>query len=435
MSTDARGWAVRLRDRVLSDDPLVRAMSYQSVLSAFAEGTFLAGSAVYLIRVVGLTGTEVGLGLTVAGLVTFLVAVPLGRLADRVGTRRTWILGSLAQALVFAAWPLAGGLASFLVVAVALEVAESWARSGRNAYRFAVFPRETRVRSLAYMRAARNVGYSLGALAAGLALAAPGLTLVQALPLLTAAVLLVNTVLVARLPVVREPGREAAARPSTQGEARAWWRRTRDPRRALANRGFLLTSVLDGVLGSHQVLLNVVVPVWVVQETDAPRELVAVLFGLNTVMAVTLQVAASRGVADVASSLRSERRGAACLLLSFLVLLTTHETLGWATVLLLVLGHVTITGSELWQSAGQWGLQAELSDPERRGEYQGVAQLGYTAGNVWAPAAFTWLTMGQGTWGWGVLLALVVVAAVGLHPAARAAERHLARVAPEPARV
>jgi MFS family permease len=89
-------------------------------------------------------------------------------------------------------------------------------------------------------------------------------------------------------------------------------------------------------------------------------------------------------------------------------------------------GHVTVTGAELFDSAGEWGLQAELSDPARRGEYQGVSQLGYTLGSVWAPAAYTFLAMEWGTPGWLVIAAIVLLAAVGVHPAARAAERHLA---------
>jgi ABC-type lipoprotein release transport system permease subunit len=47
---------------------------------------------------------------------------------------------------------------------------------------------------------------------------------------------------------------------------------------------------------------------------------------------------------------------------------------------------------------------------------------------VWAPAAYTFLAMEVGTWGWITIGALVVVAAAAIAPAARAAERHLARV-------
>nr|WP_284288571.1 hypothetical protein [Angustibacter aerolatus] len=68
-----------------------------------------------------------------------------------------------------------------------------------------------------------------------------------------------------------------------------------------------------------------------------------------------------------------------------------------------------------------------LSDPARRGEYQGVSRLGYTLGSVWAPAAYTYLAVERGAVGWLLIAALVVAAAAVLHPAARAAERHLAR--------
>ena len=416
----------QLLHRVLSDDPLIRSMSYQSVLSAFGEGAFLTGSAVYFTQIVGLSAAQVGLGLTIGGGVTFLVSVPLGRAADTVGTRRTWVLGSLLEALFFGCWFLVGGFAGFVAVTIALQVAGTWMRAGRNAYRFAVFPRETRVRSLAYMRAARNVGFSMGALAGGLALAVDSNVLIHAVPLLTAALLLVNTYWITRLPALtsEDEAAEHDAAPSTLELAVSSGGKSDG---ALRNRGFVLMSTFDGVLSTNQVLLNVVIPLWLVQETDAPRVLLAWLFGTNTVLAVALQVAAARGVADVASSLRAERRGAVFFVASCLIVLVTHDTIGWVTIALVWLGHITVTGSELFQSAGQWGLQAELSDPKRRGEYQGVAQLGYTLGTVWAPAAYTYLAITHGAVGWLVIASIVGVAAVGLHPAVRAAERYLER--------
>ena len=404
----------RLLARILSDDPLIRAMSYQSVLSAFGEGAFLTGSAVYFTQIVGLSAAQVGLGMTIAGVATFLASVPLGRAADRFGTRRTWIVGSFIEALLFASWLLARDFLAYVAVTVALELAQTWMRSGRNAYRLDVFPRETRVRSMAYMRASRNVGYTLGALAGGLALAAHSNHLVEAVPAVTALILLANTAWVTRMPKLAHETHEPA---ETVEEVTGG--------RALRNRGFLAACILDGVLSTHQVLLNVVIPLWLVEETDAPRVLLAWLFGTNTVMAVFLQVAAARGVTDVRTSLRAERRGAACFVLSCLIILITHDTTGWVTIALVWLGHVTVTGSELFNSAGQWGIQAELSDPRRRGEYQGVANLGFTVGTVWAPAAYTFLAMTWGAPGWLLIAAVITTAAALLPVATRSAERYL----------
>ncbi len=164
----------------------------------------------------------------------------------------------------------------------------------------------------------------------------------------------------------------------------------------------------DGVLGTNQVLLNIVIPLWLVEETDAPRVLLAWLFGTNTVMAVLLQVAAARGVNSVDRSLRAARISASFFVLSCLIVLVTHDTLGWVTIALVWLGHVTVTGAELFQSAASWGYQSELSDPDRRGEYQGAAHIGHTLGSVWAPALYTYLAMEWGTPGWLVIAGIVV---------------------------
>jgi MFS family permease len=404
--------------RLAGPTSLVRRLSVQSVLSAFGDGVFLTGSAVFFTQIVGLSAAQVGLGLSIAGVATFALAVPLGKLSDRYGAKRVWALASLLEALLYLVWLAIGGMVAFVVMMIGLELVATASRSARNAYRFDVFPREERVSSNAYFRAARNVGYTFGALLAGVALATNSDDVIRLVPAVTAALLLLNAALVARLPKAAhhldaEPLLEVALEAS--GERRS----------ALRNRAYVAMAILGGVLATHQVLLNIVIPLWLVQETDAPRVLLAWLFGTNTLMAVLLQVAAARGITTVADSLRAQRRGAFFFVLSCGIVLVTHDTVGWVTIVLVWVGHVTVTGAELFQSAGEWGLQAELSDPERRGEYQGVSQLGFTLGSVWAPALYTFLAMSWGPPGWLVIGAIVLVAAVLIHPAARAAERHL----------
>jgi MFS family permease len=405
--------------RLAGPTPLVRQLSSQSVLSAFGDGVFLTGSAVFFTQIVGLSAAQVGLGLTIAGVVTFGLAVPLGKLSDRFGAKRVWAVCSAMEAALYLVWLAVGGMATFIAMMIALELVSTTSRAARNAYRFDVFPREERVSSSAYFRAARNVGYTFGALLAGIALAANDDDVIRLVPVITAGLLLLNALLVSRLPrTTVHAEHESALEALVDHVGRE---------SALKNRGYLLMSVFGGVLATHQVLLNVVIPLWLVQETDAPHVLVAWLFGTNTVMAVALQVAAARGVVSVADSLRAQRRGAFFFVLSCGIVLVTHDTVGWLTIALVWIGHVTVTGAELFSSAGEWGLQAELSDPARRGEYQGVSQLGFTLGSVWAPAAYTFLAMEWGAQGWLVIAAIVMAAAIGIHPSSRAAERYLAR--------
>ena len=70
--------------RVLPPTKLERDLVWQCVLSAFATGTFLTGTAVYFTRIVGLSGAEVGLGMSIAAVVTLVLQLPMGRLADRL---------------------------------------------------------------------------------------------------------------------------------------------------------------------------------------------------------------------------------------------------------------------------------------------------------------------------------------------------------------
>ena len=102
-------------DRFLPPTPLARRLSVQSVLFAIGEGTFITGSAVFFTQIVGLSAGQVGIGITVAGLVSFALSVPLGKLADRFGPKRMWSLGAFAGRVALRpSWPLIDGFGAFV---------------------------------------------------------------------------------------------------------------------------------------------------------------------------------------------------------------------------------------------------------------------------------------------------------------------------------
>jgi MFS family permease len=408
--------AGRLR-RILPPTKLERDLALQCVLSAFATGSFLTGTAVFFTQIVGLSGAQVGLGMSISGVVTLLLSLPLGRLSDHVGAKPLWAVSALVESLLYFAWPMARSMVTFVALLSLLAAISTAGNTGRNVYRIAVFPREVRVRALAYMRSARNVGYTLGALASGIALAIGTRSAIMAVPVFTGCLLVLNALMVSRLPAIDRPAPPAHDEAADAVPAPPAWR----------NLGFVTLAMCNGVLSSNQVLLNVVVPLWLVERTDAPHTLLAWLFGTNTVMAVLLQVRASRGSETVPGALRAVRLSGWAFILSCLVIGVTHETVGWVSIVLIWLGHVTITGAELWQSASDWGFQSELSDHRRLGDYQGVWGLGYQAQPIIFPGLFTFLALQWGQPGWAVIAAIGVLAAVVAHPAARAAERFLQR--------
>src|SRR3954468_7310915 len=126
-------------ERLLPPSPLARRLSFQSILFAIGQGAFLTGSAVFFTHVVGLTASQVGLGLTIAGLASFVFAVALGRFADRIGTRRLWAISAFLQAALYLVWPWLEGFGQFVAMVVALEIVGTAGGSAWGAYTMNVF--------------------------------------------------------------------------------------------------------------------------------------------------------------------------------------------------------------------------------------------------------------------------------------------------------
>jgi MFS family permease len=412
----------RILNRLLSDDPLVRATAIQSAIFAFGTGTFITGEAVYSIKIIGLTVAEAGLGLTIGMASQFVVSIPFGRLADRIGARTCWGIGNALQAVAFLGWLFVHGFWPFIAVVVGREVTAQLGQIGWSTYRLAAFPRETRVRSGAYNRAALNVGFTVGALFGGVALATGSLTVIRFIPVLTAAILLVSAGMIRRLPrAIAQPSESQPAGALPAGAVPY----APQGRPAIRNAGFVVTSFFDGLLSSHQTLLLTVIPLWLVADTNAPRVLLAWLFATNTIGAVLFQVPVSRTVTGLKTAMRAEARAAAFMVASCLIILVTDHTVIWLTIPLIWLAHVTVTGAELFESSASWSLQSELSDQSRLGDYQGVASVSSTLGTIWTPALYTFLATSLHATGWLIIAAIVVTAAAGIRPSARMAQRYL----------
>ncbi len=146
-------------------------LSVQSLLFALGEGTFMTGSAVFFTQVVGLSAAQVGLGLTLAGAASFAAAYPMGRIADRIGPKRAWAVSAVGQAAMFSVWPFIESFSGYLAMAITMEVIGALGGAAHGAYTLDVLPPGERVKSRAYMYSALNVGFTIGSLIGGIALA------------------------------------------------------------------------------------------------------------------------------------------------------------------------------------------------------------------------------------------------------------------------
>jgi len=92
-----------------------RAYGFVTLVNTFGFGLIVTSMVLYFTRVLHLSSNEVGLGMTIAGLIGLIAGVPIGDLADRYGPRvvvRATFLVSFLTTVGLGALPSARGRSS-----------------------------------------------------------------------------------------------------------------------------------------------------------------------------------------------------------------------------------------------------------------------------------------------------------------------------------
>jgi hypothetical protein len=197
---------------------------------------------------------------------------------------------------------------------------------------------------------------------------------------------------------------------------------------ALRDRGYLAVAALNAGMSIHYAVLDVAIPLWVVDRTEAPRWTVAMLLVINTVVVSLFQVRSSRGIADPRSAARATRT-AGLLLMASMVLFAAASGGGvLLAAFLLAMGALVQVIGELLQSSGSFLLGYDLAAQTAQGQYQGVWNTSMSISSMLAPSVLALLPLGLGVPGWlilgawfagvGILFVPVVRWAVGRRPAA-----------------
>ncbi|MET7796318.1 MFS transporter [Streptomyces decoyicus] len=389
-------------------------------VDAAGRGIFLAGSALFYTQVIGLTNAQVGLGLSIAGLVGLVCAIPIGWLADRFGDGPVLVALQLWRAAAFLVYPLVDDFGLFLVVACLVGAVEWAAMPIIQSVAGATSEEGSMVEAMAVVAVARNSAYALSALAATAVITWASPRAYVVFVLFNALGFFVSGMLLLRLRLPRR-----AVDHSSKESAASKLLPFRDVR-------FLLLSVTNGILYAHMPILSVAFPLWVITRTDAPRALVGVALTINTVMAVMLQIRLSKGGDDLGRAGRKQRLAGLALAAFCVLVAFTRSVDGLTATFLLLLAAVALTLGELWQSAGGWGISYGLAPEAQRTYYLSVYQLGATGCTVAGPAVLVMAVVDVGPAGWAGLAALLALTGL-VTPALTRPPRHKAAVAAAPA--
>ncbi|MCX5357650.1 MFS transporter [Streptomyces sp. NBC_00124] len=390
-----------------------RNLYWSTLINSAGNGLFLTTSSLYFVRCVGLTPAEVGLWLTVSGLIGMLAGVPVGRIADRHGPRETYVVSLVAEALATGALLLTRSLVSFVAVTTIAFLAASASSSSRGPLvRAAGGERAAQLRSR--LRTAMNLGVTLVGPVAAVAISVDSPLAYQSMIACDALSFAVCALMTLRMP--RVPGTKA-----TGTASRRW--------RVFTDRPYLTLIGINAVIMQQFPVLTLVLPLWISLHTQVPRWVVGLVVPLNTVLVVLLQVRLSQGLESLLSAARvMVRAGLAFLASLALIGFLGHMSAAPATVALMV-AIVVYTLGEIWSTASVYELSFGLAPAEAQGEYLGLLSNGAAIGRLTSQALVTTLCLTVGTAGWIVLGLLLLGAGLVAVPTTKWAGRKQAALA------
>lgn len=318
--------------------------------------------ALHFTRNLGFSGAQAGLALAVYGLVSLLTSPFAGRLADRVGSQRILTTSLLLGGLGFFALPLLTTLPQVLVGMVALSAVSEAMRPATLALVGDLAPPELRRQAFALNRLAINLGMSVGPALGGFLAAHSFRTLfwVDGATSIAAALLLLAFPL--RVQAVEA---HASAAPALGAIAD---RRLR----------YLVLCVLPVLVVFFQ--HEGAMPVWMVEDLGLSTRNFGLLFTLNTLLIVFLEVRLNSATAHW-SPARALSVGSALCTLGFgaLAFLTSYWGIV-ATVVIWTFGEMILFPSTA-------AYVSELAPPARRGEYMGFYSMTFGLGFTLGPWA------------------------------------------------
>ncbi|MFG2621326.1 MFS transporter [Streptomyces sp. NPDC048507] len=389
-----------------SDGPQ-RALIGANFVSRVGNGLFNAASVLYFTLVVHLPAAQVGIGLTIAGLVGLLAGIPAGNLADRYGPRTVWLASLTVQAASMAAFVLIDDWVTFTLIATLDRLAATASGAAGGALiaraggeRPAVFR--------ARLRTFVNLGVVLGTLGAGVAVSVDTRTAYTVLILANAASFAGAALITLRgVPAYRPLPRPA--------QHHRW--------AVLSDRPYVSFVALYGAMGLQYQTVSLLLPIWLSAHTDAPRWTVAAVYAVNSGVCVLLQSRLGSRVETPRQGGRALRLAGLSFLVSCPLMALTADVPVWIAPLLAVLAVALHSLGEVWESSGGFALGFGLAPDHAQGQYQGLFGLGFGAGQALAPLVLTTAVLGLGHAGWLVLGVFFAALGAAGPPVAAWAER------------
>jgi MFS family permease len=353
-------------------------------IDSLGSGLWMPFLLIFLVRAQHLPIAQVGLALTVGGVVGLVFGPLAGTLVDRGSAATTLLLSNLIRALAFCLYPQVGAVWQVAVLAAATAAADrmfwtsnapllGWLASGRALDRI-----------LGVQSVIRIVGLGVGAAAAApLAGSVGGLHLIAYLNAATFVVAAAILYPVARALEAGRPGRsgppdgEAGAAP-----AKATWSDV------LRDRPYVLLCAVQLVLALAASSFVLILPLVALDPLGGPTWLPAASIVVGNVVLAVVQAPAVR-LAERASRVRVISLSGVVFAVAFLVMLPgPYVNRLLVTVVVLASSVIGVVAEALF--APLMTAAANQAAPEElKGRYSALFQTSWGAANVLTPVVCT----------------------------------------------
>ena len=381
---------------VVSPDPVIRKITLSSFINTFGNGVFMTTGIIYFSLIVGLGAQKVALAFSLSGALALCLSIPSGHFADRYPPRLIAFVSligsgicSISLLFVESWWPL-------LLVLSLWEIFDVFGQNARMALIARIGEGEERVKIRAYTRAVTNLGIAFGTVVAGFALAINTVTAYKTMIAIDAFTFFLAAFTYLRVPNVK---------PSLSEHEKFDWTILRDI-------PYIKAATLHGVMTMHFVLQNIAIPIWVVQETNAPRWWVSVIMFVNTVAIVLFQVRMSKGIASAQIGAAQFRKAGFYIALACLLYGAAKGLSAPAAATLLILAMMVHVVGELLSSTGGWSIAFEMADQNRQGAYQGLWRMGFGGMGVIGPSLVIFFAIGLGQLGWIIMAGIFAITGI-----------------------
>ena len=372
---------------IVSPDPTVRKLTFANFINTFGNGMFHTVGIIYFSFVVGLGAHKVALAFTIGAAVSLAISVPAGHLADRYSPKFIGIASFVAQGLILGAQVFTKTWNVFVILLCLEYFVERFGQNARMSYIAHVGEGQKRVEARAYMRAVTNLGIGSGTLIAGVALALNTPTAYKTMIVLDALSFLFAALAYSRVPNIP---------PTLQEHEKFDWSVLKDHR-------YLIATALNGGLNLHFLIQNVAIPVWVVQETNAPRWMISGIMLINTIAIVLFQVKTSKKAENLQAAVKIFQQASFYVAIASVIYAFSHGVNAVLASAIMLLGMCVHIAGELYGSNGAWMIAMELADDRRQGVYQGIWSMGFGLTDMIGPPILVALVIGMGQPGWFIL--------------------------------